>query len=108
MNQTHPRFWHVSADYGAAQTNTSVKAAPGASLSLYVTDIQISNGATAGNVTLLDGSGGTVLYELYPAINGGATLSLRNPIKLTANTALCVTSTSCTTHSVFVSGYIAA
>jgi hypothetical protein len=108
VNQTHPRFWHVSADYSSAQTNASVKAAPGAGLSLYITDLQISNGATAGNVTLLDGSGGTVLYELYPAINGGATLSLRNPIKLTANTALCVTSTTVTTHSVFVSGYIAA
>jgi len=108
VNQTHPRFWHVSADYASAQTNTSVKAAPGASLSLYITDIQISNGATAGNVTLLDGSGGTVLYEVYPGINGGATLTLRNPIKLTANTALCITSTTVTTHSVFVSGYIAA
>lgn len=108
VNQTHPRFWHVSADYASAQTNASVKAAPGASLSLYITDLQISNGATAGNITLLDGSGGTVLYELYPAINGGAVLSLRSPIKLTANTALCITSTSCTTHSVFVSGYIAA
>jgi hypothetical protein len=108
VNQTHPRFWHVSVDYASAQTNASVKAAPGASLSLYVTDIQISNGATAGNVTLLDGSGGTVLYELYPAINGGSVLSLRNPIKLTANTALCITSTTVTTHSVFVSGYIAA
>lgn len=108
VNQTHPRFWHVSADYASAQTNASVKAAPGASLSLYVTDIQISNGATAGNITLLDGSGGTVLYELYPAINGGAVLSLRNPIKLTANTALVITSTTVTTHSVFVSGYIAA
>lgn len=108
VNQTHPRFWHVSADYASAQTNASVKAAPGAGLSLYITDLTISNGATAGNITLLDGSGGTVLYEVYPAINGGAVLSLRSPIKLTANTALCLTSTSCTTHSIFVSGYIAA
>lgn len=107
VNQTHPRFWHVSADYASAQTNTSVKAAPGASLSLYITDIQISNGATAGNITLLDGSGGTVLYEIYPGINGGAVMSLRSPIKLTANTALCITSTTVTTHSIFVSGYIA-
>lgn len=107
VNQTHPRFWHVSADYASAQTNTSVKASPGASLSLYITDIQVSNGATAGNVTLLDGSGGTVLYELYPGINGGAVLSLRSPIRLTANTALCITSTTVTTHSLFVSGYIA-
>jgi hypothetical protein len=107
VNITHPRFWHVSADYGAAQTNASVKAAPGAGLSLYVTDLVLSNGATAGNITLLDGSGGTVLFKLYPAINGGVSLNLRNPIKLTANTALCITSTTVTTHSIFVSGYIA-
>lgn len=103
----HPYFFHVSADYASAQTNTSVKAAPGAGLSLYITDISISNGATAGNITLLDGSGGTVLYEIYPAINGGAVMNLRNPIKLTANTALCITSTTVTTHSLFVAGFIA-
>jgi len=108
VNQPHPRFFHISADYASAQTNVSVKAAPGASLSIYITDIVLSNGATAGNITLLDGSGGTVLFEIYPAVNGGATMSLRNPIKLTANTALCLTSTTVTTHSIFVSGYIAA
>lgn len=108
VETAHPRFWHVSADYASAQTNATVKAAPGASLSLYITDISISNGATAGNITLLDGSGGTVLYEIYPAINGGATLNLKNPIRLTANTALCITSTTVTTHAVFVAGFIAA
>lgn len=107
VETTHPNYWDVSADYAAAQTNTSVKAAPGAGLSLYITDVIISNGATAGNITLLDGSGGTVLLEDYPAINGGLTHSFRSPIKLTANTALCVTSTTCTTHSVTVAGFIA-
>jgi hypothetical protein len=102
----HPRFWHVSADYASAQTNASIKAAPGAGLALYITDISISNGATAGNITLLDGSGGTVLYEIYPGINGGAVMNLKNPIKLTDNTALCITSSTVTTHSVFVSGFI--
>jgi len=108
VNQTHPRFFRASADYASAQTNASVQAAPGASLSLYITDVIISNGATAGNITLLDGSGGSVLLELYPAINGGLTHSFRNPIKLTANTALCITSTTVTTHTVTVTGYIAA
>lgn len=108
VNQSHPRWFNVSADYASAQTNTVVQAAPGASLSLHITDLVISNGATAGNITLLDGSGGTVKFEIYPAINGGVSLSLRNPIKLTANTALCITSTTVTTHSIFVSGYIAA
>ena len=105
---SHPMFWHVSADYASAQTNATVKAAPGAGLKLYVTDVIISNGATAGNITLLDGSGGTVLLELYPAINGGMTHSFRNPIALTANTLLAITSTTVTTHSVTISGFIAA
>ena len=108
VNQTHPRGTTVSADYASAQTNTSVIAAPGASLSIYITDIMLSNGATAGNVTLLDGSGGTVKWEAYPAVNGGAVLNLRQPIKLTANTALCITSTTVTTHSIFIGYYIAA
>lgn len=102
----HPRFFHVSVDYASAQTNASIKAAPGAGVAIYITDIMISNGATAGNITLLDGSGGTVLFELYPAINGGVSLNLKNPIKLTDNTALCITSTTVTTHAVFISGFI--
>jgi len=104
---THPNYWDVSVDYATAQTNATVKAAAGAGLSLYITDIICSNGATAGNITLLDGSGGTVLWELYPAVNGGATQQLRSPIKLTANTLLAITSTTVTTHSLTVSGFIA-
>lgn len=106
VNQTHPRGTTVSADYASAQTNVSVIAAT-ASLSIYITDIQLSNGATAGNVTLLNGSAGTVLWEAYPAINGGAVLNLRQPIKLSSNTALCLTSTTVTTHSIFIGYYLA-
>lgn len=108
VETTHPNFWDVSADYASAQTNVTVKAAPGASLKLYITDVIVSNGATAGNITLLDGSAGTVLLELYPAINGGLTHSFRSPIALTANTLLAITSTTVTTHSVTISGFIAA
>lgn len=108
VNQTHPRFFRASADYASAQTNATVVAAPGAGLSLWITDVIISNGATAGNITLLDGSGGSVVLEVYPAVNGGVAHSFRNPIKLTANTLLAITSTTVTTHSVTVTGYIAA
>lgn len=108
VENAHPNHWDVSVDYAAAQTNATVKAAPGAGLKLYITDVIISNGATAGNITLLDGSGGTVKLELYPAINGGMTHSFKNPIALTANTLLAITSTTVTTHSVTVSGFTAA
>lgn len=104
---THPAHWTVSADYASAQTNTSLKSAPGAGLKLYITDVIVSNGATAGNVTLLNGSGGAVLLELYPGVNGGMAMPFRTPIALSANTALCITSTTVTTHSVTICGYTA-
>lgn len=103
----HPFRRDVSADYASAQTNTSVKTAPWAWLSLYITDIVISNWATAGKITLLDGSGGTVKFGLYPAINGWVSHTFVNPIKLTANTALCITSTTVTTHTITISWFTA-
>ena len=108
VNTGHPFAGSVSADYGSAQTNATVKAAPGASLSLYIESISIANGAVAGNVTLLDGSGGTVKFECYPAITSHTTFYPKPAIKLTANTLLAITSTSCTTHAINISGYTAA
>ena len=107
VETAHPNYWRLSSDYASAQTNTSLKTAPGAGLKLYITDVIISNGAPAGNNTLLDGSGGTVLLEIYPAINGGVAMPFRTPIALTANTALVITSTTVTTHSVTITGYTA-
>jgi len=106
---THPYNFSASVDYGAAaQTNAIIKAAT-AAVSIHITDITISNGPTAvNNVTLLDGSGGTVMYEVYLAINSNVTISLRNPLRLTSNTLLAVTSTGTTELAVNVSGYLAA
>lgn len=109
VSTAHPRGFHVSVDYGAsAQTNTTVQAAPGSGVSLFITDICISNGPTAvNNVTLLDGSGGTVKFEAYLAQNANLSHSLRQPIKLTANTLLAVTSSGTTELALNISGYIA-
>jgi hypothetical protein len=113
VNDFHPNHWHATgtnndgATFSAAQTNVSIKVTPGASLSLYVTDILLSNGATTGIITLLDGSAGTVIVRVYCTTNSGAVMNLKTPIRLTANTALCMTSTTVTTHSVTVCGFIA-
>jgi hypothetical protein len=106
----HPnRVYGCVADHNTAQANHSVIAASGsASTSIYITDIMISNGATAGSVQILDGSGGAVLWYMYCAINGGCAIQLHTPIKLTANTAVCYTSTTVTTHTVAVGGFISA
>jgi hypothetical protein len=87
-----------------------LKAAPGAGLSLYITDIIISNGATAGNVKIVEDTAGTpvdIVEVMYFAANGGAVIPLRTPIKVTANTDVGYTSASVTTHSVTLCGFIA-
>ncbi len=100
----HPNAWSASLDYSGAQTNATLKAAPPANRRLVITWLVISNGAVAGNITLLDGSGGSVLFEVYPAINGGVALDNLH-IELTAATLLAITSTTVTTHAINVGGY---
>lgn len=110
VDESHPNLWRANAAYGSAQTNTELKAAPAAGYSLYVTDIVISNGAAAGNVKLVEDTGGTpadLIGPIYLAINGLVSIHLKNPIKLTAEKNLGVTSVTSTTHVVFVSGYTA-
>jgi len=106
MERAQP--FDANGDYSAAQTNVALKAAPGAGKSLFITDVIVSNGAVAGVIKLINGSGGaTKIGPLYLSANGGASIRFDRPVRLSANTALCVTSTSATTHSVTVCGYIA-
>ena len=101
----HPDAWWASKDYASAQTDATVKAAPSANLRYVITWLTISNGAVAGNITLLDGAGGAVLFELYAPINGGVAKSGIN-IPLTKETLLALTSTDVTTHAINVGGYV--
>lgn len=110
VETTHPNFWSVPVNYTVAQTNTAIKAAPGASLSLYITDVVCSNGAVAGNMKFVEDTAGTPVDRIevmYFAINGGAALHFRTPIKITANKDFGITSVTSTTHSVTVCGYTA-
>ena len=94
----------------AAQTNKSLRAAPGVGLSLYVTDIFVSNGATAGSITFSEDVGGTPVVRVQPIylpINGSQAITLSTPLKITSNKSFGFTSTTVTTHSVTISGFIA-
>jgi hypothetical protein len=69
--------------------NTSVIAAPGAGVTLYITSIIVTNAhATVGTkVAIKDGT--TAKINLFAAANGGgATIPFPTPLRLTANTAL--------------------
>lgn len=101
--------FYANGTYAAAQTNTSLKAAAGAGVKLYITDLLVTNDSTAAiTVALLDGSGGTSLIGTQKvAASGGFALHLRTALVLTANTALCLTTTGTSNFAVAVSGYTA-
>lgn len=101
-----PRIWHVSTEYTTTQTDATVKAAPGAGLSLYITDIYLAVNA-AVNVTLEEGT--TVLkWKYYASGQGdGASVNFTTPIKITANTLISVTTSAAVTLTLVVTGYTA-
>ena len=101
-----PRIWDVETEYTTQQTDATVKAAPGAGLSLYITDIYVSAKGTV-DVTLEEGTS-TFKFRYYASGAGdGVTRNLRTPKKLTANTALTVTTSAAVTVTVGVHGYTA-
>jgi hypothetical protein len=105
----HPNFWTATVhDHNTAQTAHSLVAAPGGALCLYVTDIIISNGATAGTVEVHDTDRTISTGDLYLAANGGCVINLKTPMKCLAAHALEFTSVTVTTHTVTVCGFTAA
>jgi hypothetical protein len=94
-------------DVAAVTTDGTVHSAPGAGLSLYVTDIIFSIGVATASSIFLEESTTKVLGPWYlDAVAGrGLHIKLSTPKKITANTALLITNTGATTFSVDVLGY---
>lgn len=104
-----PQVWSYHENSSSALTDATVHAAPGAGLSLYVTDIVCSTGAaTALNIFFEEGAA-TVLGPWYlEAVAGrGVSLHFQTPKKITANTALTVTTSAAIAHSIDVTGFTA-
>lgn len=118
VSTSHPNTF--SCTLNAVTALTQCQAAPGAGLSLYVTDIVLANGSTtASNINIGSGTGtncATTYTQASPSIllptqnNLLAfwTIALETPIKLAANTELCCkNSTGSTAFSCMVNGFIA-
>lgn len=104
-----PQVWSYHENSSSALTDTTVHAAPAAGLSLYVTDIICSTGAaTAMNIFFEEGAT-TVLGPWYlEAVAGrGLAIHFQTPKKITAATALTVTTSAAIAHSIEVLGFIA-
>lgn len=105
----HANNWSYHENSGSALTDASVQAAPGTGLSIYVTDIVVSTGAaTAFNVFFEEGAS-TVLgpYYLEATAGRGLVLSFKTPKKITANTALTITTSAAIAHGIDITGFIA-
>lgn len=105
----HPNKWSYHENSSSALTDASVQGAPGAGLSVYITDIILSLGAaTALNVFFEEGST-TIIGPYYLEAVNGRTIHIRfqTPKKCTANTALTVTTSAALAHGLDVLGFIA-
>ena len=110
VNSAHPNLWSYNTVYGSAQTDAAVKATPGGNLSLYITDLIISNQGTAGSCFFEEDTAGAktkMTATLYLAASGGAVVSFKTPLRVTANKDFGFTSVTMGTHSIQVLGYIA-
>lgn len=108
VNEDHPGWWSYHLNTSTAQTDTAVAADPGDGFQLVITDIQFSNGAaTAINMFLEEGAS-TIWGPIYlEAINGRGYV-WKGKKHVTASTALTITTSSSTAHSVEILGYIQA
>jgi hypothetical protein len=104
-----PQVWTYHLNTSTAQTDTTVHAAPGSGLSLYVGTIVFSSGAgTAINMFLEEGAS-TVMgpYYLEAVAGRGMAVQFNPPRKITANTALTLTTSASIAHSVDITGFTA-
>lgn len=107
---TGPQMWSYHVNGSAALTDTTIHAAPGAGLSLYVTDIVFSSGAaTAINMFIEEGTTTTVLgpYYLEAVAGRGMAAHFGTPKKITVNTAISLTTSAAIAHTVDITGFIA-
>lgn len=111
VNDRPPVIWSAFHDAAAAHTDIALQAAPGAGLSLYVTDFIVTNDSTLAITIKLEedtASGKTAKTAIqYVPKDGGFVMKFETPIKLTADKDLGFTSTGTSNFGVEVHGFTA-
>jgi hypothetical protein len=117
----HPNRIHCTVAVSTATTIQAVGspcAAPGAGLSIYITDIEFGTSAAAGTAadsfpTLKSGTGGTcgtataVIWQALTSANSTVIANKTTPIKVTANSEVCWIMTTAGSKTLQIDGYIA-
>lgn len=105
-NDEHPHWWSYHSDGSTALTDASVQGAPGAGFQIVITDIIFSNGAATAINMFLEESTTKILGPIYLEAINGRGFVWKGKKHITANTAVTVTTSSSTAHSVDIMGYI--
>lgn len=106
----HVNLWsYHDDDTAAVTTDGTVQAAPGAGLSVYITDLVFSIGAATASSIFVEESTTKILGPYYLEAVAGRSIHLKfdTPKKCTANTAILVTNTGSISFSVDMLGFIA-
>ena len=108
----HPNYFSCTVDAASAQTQCA--GLSGSNLSYYITNavfsasaaitFKVNSSTTAGNACATSPT--LVIPTLYFAANSGAPLNFKQPIKVTANSALCCYPSGAS-GSCILAGYIA-
>jgi hypothetical protein len=102
----HPFSWSYHEDSSSALTDAEVKAAPGAGYQIVLTEIIVSIGAaTAFNFFLEEGASKIFGPHYLEAVNGRG-FFWQGEKKVTANTAVTVTTSAAIAHGIDIQGYI--
>jgi hypothetical protein len=117
----HPNRFSCIVPVSVATTLTAIGgscAAPGAGLSLYITDIEFGSSAASGTAadsfpTLKSGTGGTcgtataVIWQALTAANTTQVANYTIPLKVTANNEVCWIMSTAGSKTLQVRGFIA-
>ena len=110
QSESHSGSSSVTANYTAVQTDASIIATPGYHKSLFLTDIIVSNGDTAGYFFFEQAPDGGVATDkvsrLNLAINGLFVSNFAQPLQLTPDSALTITTVTADDFSATINYYI--
>lgn len=108
VNDVHPNLWSALISGTGSATATQVKAAPGANLSLYLTDLLISTN-TAMTITVVESVSASAAKggAYYLAANGGVAMPFQTPLRFSANTPIAYRASADGSYTILCNGYTA-
>ena len=110
QEELHSGSGSATANYSSVESNTALISSPGYHTSIFLTDLIISNGDTAGYVTIEEDTSDNqkiLIQRQNLAINGAMIANFSEPIQVNPNTDLGVTSSTADDFSVTAIYYLA-